>query len=410
VTTETFDYAKRLRADLPPAAVKYTGFPKYNFVGGHNDCGSVPVAELVKASTAVLEREGHTLGTYGLNSGPQGYLPLREFLVKKLKQDAGIACTTDDLLITSGSLQGLDLVNALLIGPGDTAVIEQSNYGGTITRLKRLKANIVSVPVDKDGMNPAALAKALDDLNAKGIKPKYLYTIPTVHNPTATIMSEGRRREILALATQHDIPIFEDECYADLTWSGTRPPSFRAIAGNTNRVIHIGSFSKNIAPALRLGYLLASWPLMGNILGLKTDAGTGALEQMILAEYANKHFDAHVKGLRKVLKRKCDVLIEALEAEFGTAAEFDRPEGGIFLWVKLPDGVDTMKLFQAAGKEGVAINPGVEWATNQDYAKSRLRICYANPDEQNIRDGIAKLADICHREFGTPSRSRNVQR
>jgi len=161
---------------------------------------------------------------------------------------------------------------------------------------------------------------------------------------------------------------------------------------------------------LRLGYLVASWPLMGNILGLKTDAGTGALEQMILAEYATKHFDGHVKGLRKVLKRKYDVLTEALAAEFGTAAEFEPADGGIFLWVKLPDAVDTLKLFQAAGKEGVAINPGVEWATDQSYAKSRLRLCFANPSEQNIRDGVAKLADICHREFGVPVRSRNVQR
>ncbi|MFM9939913.1 MAG: PLP-dependent aminotransferase family protein [Hyphomicrobiaceae bacterium] len=410
MTTETFDYAKRLRPDLPPAAVKYNGFPKYNFVGGHNDCDSVPVAELVKAAATVIEREGHTLGTYGLNSGPQGYRPLREFVARKLKADAGITCTADDILITSGSLQGLDLVNAALFSPGDTAIIEKSNYGGAITRLKRVKANIIGVPVDHDGMNPAALSNALDDCKKKGVSPKYIYTIPTVHNPSATIMSEARRREILKLSEAHDVPIFEDECYADLTWTGVRPPAFRALCGNNNRVIHVGSFSKSIAPALRLGYLVASWPLMGNLLGLKTDAGTGALEQMILAEYATKHFDGHVKGLRKVLKRKYDVLTEALSAEFGTAAEFEPAQGGIFLWVKLPDGVDTTKLFQVAGKEGVAINPGVEWATDAEYGKTRLRLCFANPSEGDIRAGVAKLADICHREFGTPVRSRNVQR
>ncbi len=410
MTADSFDYANRLRPDLPPAAVKYAGFPKYNFVGGHNDCDSVPVAELTKAAAAVITREGHTLGTYGLTSGPQGYLPLREFLVKKLKADAGITCTPDDLLITSGSLQGLDLVNAAMIAPGDTAIIEMSNYGGAITRLKRCKANIIGLPVDDDGMSTSALSNALDDCKKKGIKPKYIYTIPTIHNPTATIMGEARRREVLALSKQHDVPIFEDECYSDLTWDGVRPPALRALCGNTNQVIHVGSFSKSIAPALRLGYLVASWPLMGNLLGLKTDAGTGALEQMILAEYAAKNFDGHVKGLRKVLKRKYDVLTEAVAAEFGTAAEFEPARGGIFLWVKLPDSVDTFKLFQAAGKEGVAINPGVEWATDSTYGKSRLRLCFANPSEQALRDGVAKLADICHREFGVPVRSRNVQR
>ncbi len=406
-----FDYANLLAPGLPPAAVKYGGFPKYNFVGGHNDSASIPVDGLRAAADAVLAREGRTLATYGLESGPQGYLPLRAFLVRKLKADAGIDCTTDDILITSGSLQGMDLVNQLLIAPGDTAIIEQANYGGAITRLKRAKANIVGVPVDHDGMSVSALSNALDELAAKGIKPKYVYTIPTVQNPTATVMSEGRRREILALSAKHGVPIFEDECYADLTWTGERPAALRGLAGaGNNQVIHIGSFSKSIAPALRLGYLVASWPLMGNILGLKTDAGSGALEQMILAEYASKHFDTHVKDLRKRLKRKADVLIEALSAEFGTAAEFEKPDGGIFLWVKLPDEVDTLRLFQAAAKAGVALNPGVEWATDQGYSKSRLRLCFANPEEAQIREGVAVLADVCHKEFGVPVRGRNVGR
>lgn len=403
------DYSTLIRPDLPPAAVKYAGFPKYNFVGGHNDADSTPVDGLRKAADAVIAREGRTLATYSLESGPQGYIGLRQFLVKKLKADAGIDCTTDDLLITSGSLQGMDLINQLLIAPGDTAIIEQANYGGAITRLKRAKANIVGIPLDHDGMKPSALSAALDDLKAKGIKPKYIYTIPTVQNPSATVMSAGRRAEILALAGRHGVPIFEDECYADLTWSASRPQAFRGMAGD-NRVIHIGSFSKSIAPALRIGYLVASWPLMGNILGLKTDAGSGALEQMVMAEYAGANFDAHMKTLRVALKRKADVLMEAVSAEFGTSAEFDKPAGGIFLWIKLPDQVDTLRLFQAAAKAGVAINPGVEWATDQGYSRSRLRLCFANPSEAQIREGVAALADVCHKEFGVPVRSGNVAR
>jgi 2-aminoadipate transaminase len=231
-----------------------------------------------------------------------------------------------------------------------------------------------------------------------------------VQNPTATIMSEGRRREILALSEEYGVPIFEDECYADLIWDGQRPPALRALAGNTDRVIHIGSFSKSIAPALRLGYVIAGWDVMSRLLSVKTDAGSGALEQMVLTEYIKTNFVSHVATLRKTLKRKLDVLVEAVSAEFGTAAEFDYPKGGIFLWVKLPDEVDTLKLFQVASKEGVAINPGVEWTTDTTVGKPRLRLCFANPSEEILRTGVARLAEICHREFGVPMRGANVDR
>jgi 2-aminoadipate transaminase len=178
-------------------------------------------------------------------------------------------------------------------------------------------------------------------------------------------------------------------------------------AGN---VIFVGSFSKSIAPALRSGYLVAPWPIMSRILAYKTDGGSAAIEQMILAEYCEKHFFDHVDKLNKVLSSKLDTLIEALGQHFGTAAEFERPPGGIFLWIKLPDSVDTTKLTQIAGKEGVAINPGVEWTTNPDWGVRRLRICFANPSHENLRDGVAKLAEICNREFGVPTRIGNVAR
>jgi 2-aminoadipate transaminase len=403
------DYETLFRPNLPTAAAKYNGFPKYNFVGGHNDAGSIPVDDIVAAASAVLKREGATLATYGLNSGPQGYLPLREFLVKKLAKDAGITCTVGDILITSGSLQGLDLVNQMLLEKGDTIVMEQATYGGSISRVKKFGVKIVEAPLDAQGIDVDALAKILADLKAKGVRPKYVYTIPTVQNPTASVLPLERRHALIKLCESYGVPIFEDECYSDLVWSGERPQAMRGITGD-DRVIHIGSFSKSIAPALRLGYVIASWPVMSRLLALKTDAGTGAIEQMVMAEYCNGRFDDHVVKLRKTLKRKLDVLVESLGASFGTAAEFDYPPGGIFLWIKLPDSVDTAKLFQAAGKEGVALNPGAEWSVDPVHGQSRLRLCYANPSEETIREGVAKLAEICNREFGVPTRIANVGR
>ncbi len=409
MTSASFDYAPLLAPGLPVPAAKWTGFPKYNFIGGHNDAEQVPVDKLVAAATSVLTREGTTLATYGLNSGPLGYRPLREFLTAKLKNHAGIACTPDEILITSGSLQGIDLVNSILLAPGDTVLTEQETYGGTLTRLTRLGINTVGVPLDAEGMRMDALEAALKDLRQRGVKPKFIYTIPTVQNPTGAIMGAPRRAELLKLTRSYGVPIFEDECYSDLVWSGERPPALYAMAEG-NGVIHIGSFSKSIAPALRVGYIVAGWDVLSRILALKQDAGSGALEQMVLAEFCAAHFATHVPRLTRGLRVKLDALMEALAEQFGTAAEFAEPRGGIFLWVKLPDQVDTLKLSQAALAAGVSLNPGPEWSTDKAYGKCRLRLCFANPSPDTIRQGVAVLADICRREFGVPTRIANVER
>jgi 2-aminoadipate transaminase len=409
MATGSFDFAPLLPAGLPAAAARWTGLAKYSFIGGNNDPDQVPVEGLIDAVNAVLKREGRALATYGLASGPQGYRPLREFLVTKLKRDAGIACAADDILIVSGSLQALDLVNHTLLARGDTVIIEQDSYQGALNRLTRLGVNMVGIPLDGDGMRMDALAAALEDLKRKNIQPKYIYTIPTVQNPTGTIMPEARRLELLKLSQQYGVPVFEDDCYADLIWDGERPPALYAMSTNGG-VIHIGSFSKSIAPALRVGFIVAPWDAMSRMLALKTDAGSGALEQMVLAEYCAPHFTTHVPKLTKGLRAKLDTLMEALNEQFGTSAEFEDPKGGIFLWVKLPDNVDTLKLYQAALAAGVAINPGPEWSTDKAYGKSRMRLCFASPSTDEIREGVAALAEVCRKEFGVPARIANVER
>ena len=408
MTLGMFDFAPLLRPGLPPPAGKWTGLAKYSFIGGNNDAEQLPVDGLIAAATAVLRREGATLATYGLASGPLGYRPLREFLVGKLNRDAGISCSADQILITSGSLQALDLVNGVLLAPGDTVLIEQETYQGALTRLARLGVTAVGIPLDRGGMRLDAVAAALDGLASRNVRPKYIYTIPTVQNPTGTIMGEERRRELLRLAQVHGVPIFEDDCYADLIWDGRRPPALHAMSRHGG-VIHIGSFSKSIAPALRVGYIVAEEAMIARMLSLKTDAGSGALEQMVLAEYCAEHFTEHVPKLRRGLRAKLETLMESLAEQFGTTAEFDDPPGGIFLWIKLPDAVDTLKLAAAALAAGVAINPGPEWSTDKAYARSRLRLCFASPSHAEIRQGVATLADVCRREFGLPTRSGNVE-
>jgi 2-aminoadipate transaminase len=312
-------------------------------------------------------------------------------------------------LIVSGSLQALDLVNGALLTRGDSIICERDCYEGTLNRYIRLGVKVVGIPLDEGGMRMDALEAALAGLRNKNIQAKFIYTIPTVQNPSATIMDKGRRTTLLKLAESYGVPIFEDDCYADLIWNGVRPPALYAMSKSSN-VIHIGSFSKSVAPALRVGFVIAPWSIMSRMMALKTDAGSGALEQMVLAEYCATHFQEHLPELRRGLRKKLDVLMESLNEQFGTAAEFEEPPGGIFLWVKLPDHVDTMKLYQSALAAGVAINPGPNWSTDKGHSKARMRLCFASPSHQEIREGIAVLADICRKEFGVPERSGNVER
>ncbi|MGF1650298.1 MAG: PLP-dependent aminotransferase family protein [Hyphomicrobiaceae bacterium] len=403
-TTPTFTY----RSDLPPPAARWSGFPPYNFVGGNNAPEAVPVEALVSALSTVLLREGRDLATYNLQTGPQGYRPLREFIADQLTDSAGMSVTADDVLLTSGSLQGMDLINQALLGPGDTVIIEAENYGGVFTRLARLGAKPIGVPVDDDGMCMNALEATLVDLAARGVTPKYIYTIPTVQNPTGTIMPEARRRQMLKLARRYGVAIFEDDCYADLVFSGTRPPAIHALDPD-GRVVYLGSFSKSLAPALRVGYVVAPWAMLSRLLSLKTDAGSGALEQMLLGEYCPRHFKAHVAASIPLLEAKMKTAARALAEHFGTVAEFSEPKGGIFIWVKLPEVVDTTRLAQAAGQIGIAINPGAEWSIAPDARRS-LRICFASSDHPTLEAGIAKLADVCFQTFGVPRRSGNRER
>jgi 2-aminoadipate transaminase len=402
MTSASFDFETLLPSGLPPPAARWTGRVKYDFTGGNNDADALPLGGLMAAADAVLRREGRTLSTYGLNSGPQGYRALREFLVAKLKANAGIACAADDILITSGSLQAIELVNRTFLERNDTVIIEEDCYQGSINRLTRLGVTPVGIPLDRNGMRVDALSSALDDLRRKGVRAKYIYTIPTVQNPTGTILPMERRQEILRLSEAHGVPIFEDECYSDLVWSGERPPALYALS-KRGGVIHIGSFSKSIAPALRVGYIVAPWDVMSRMLALKTDGGTGALEQMVLAEYCTAHFSKHVPALRRSLRAKLETLMESLNEHFGPSVEFEDPEGGIFLWVKLPDEVDAMKLYQPALAAGVAINPGPEWSVNKGHSRSRMRLCFASPSHEEINQGVAALAEVCRREFGVPA-------
>lgn len=386
--------AAAFRPGLPEAATTTGDRPPFSFVGGHNDVDNVPFSGLAEAALTALRRDGRDMAYYNLGGSALGHEPLRQFVASSMTSRAGMATSLDEILITSGSLQALDLVNDLLLEPGDTVVVEQATYGGTLSRLAARGVQWVGVDLDDQGIIPESLAATLDGLADSGVKPKFLYTIPTVQNPTGTVLPLERRRAILDIVAEHGVAIFEDECYADLTWGCERPPTLRALDAGAGHVIYCGSFSKSIAPALRVGYLIADPPVIAQMLALKTDAGTGALEQLSLAEYAPANFDAHVENLMQALQVKCNAMVSAVEAEFGSVAEVRPPDGGIYIWVTFPEGTDTTALAPAAAAAGVEYTPGAGWSASEADGARRLRLCFGHVDVDTIQAGITALAQV----------------
>ena len=328
MTSAQFDFAPLLPAGLPAPAAKWTGLAKYNFIGGNNDPDQVPVDGLAAAVNAVLQREGKTLATYGLASGPQGYRPLREFLTGKLKRDAGIDCTADDILVTSGSLQALDLVN----GVAARARRHRHHRAGMLPGLDQ--------PADAGSASTWSASRSTATAcawtrwrtrsttsSAKGVTPKYIYTIPTVQNPTGTIMPEARRAELLRLSQAVRRADLRGRllCRPDLG----RQASARDLRHEQERRRRSTSARSRNRSRRRCGSATSSrgWDVLSRTLALKTDAGSGALEQMVLAEYCAPHFATHVPELTRGLRAKLETLMEALNEQFGTVGRVRGPEG-----------------------------------------------------------------------------------
>ncbi|MBL8590784.1 MAG: PLP-dependent aminotransferase family protein [Methylobacteriaceae bacterium] len=405
---ETSFHAPRLASGAPQPEARHAPPPRYNFIGGHNDPAIIPGDALAEAAARVIRRQAPSLAMYHLGQGRLGYPPLREFVARKLAARGVTGLSADDIMITSGSGQSIDLVNQLFVGPGDTVLIEEFSYSGAIVRARSAGARVIGMPLDSGGLRIDALERCLADLASRGVTPKYIYTIPTVQNPTGSILPLDRRRALIALSHRYGVPIFEDECYADLTVAPDAPPALHALA--PRQIIHIGSFSKSLAPALRLGYATADWSVLGRMSSLKGDGGTGALDQMVAAEFLGERFEAHVGRLRTALRAKLDTMIDSLEREFGASIEVWRPEGGIFVWMRLAGDTDVRSLLAPAAAAGLVFNAGPDWACDPESAKSWLRLCFALPDERTIRDGVATFAQVCFEQTGSPRRGDNRDR
>ncbi len=354
-----------------------------SLAGGLPSPKTFPIDAFAQACATVLQKDGQAALQYAAS---EGYLPLREAVARMLPWPVD----PDQVLITTGSQQGLDLVAKVLIDPGSRILVETPTYLGALQAFSPMEPDVVSVASDDHGV-------LMDDLAAKtgtgaGLA-RFLYVLPNFQNPTGRTMPEERRAALVARAAELNLPLIEDNPYGDLWFD--QPPALPLTARNPEGCIYLGSFSKVLAPGLRLGFLVAPRAMYPKLLQAKqaADLHSPSFNQRMVAEVMKDGFlDRHVPTIRQLYKQQRDAMLAALEREMaGLDVQWNRPDGGMFLWVRLPEGMDAIALLPEAVERNVAFVPGA--AFYADAADPRtLRLSFVTASAQQIATGIAALA------------------
>ena len=365
-----------------------------SFAGGFPDSAMFDVDGIRAASNAALADEPGAALQYGAT---EGYQPLREQLAAFMASKGASDVAPDQLIVTTGSQQALDLLGKTMIGPGDKVIVEGPTFLATIQCFRLYGAEVISAPIDGDGVQ----VDALEQLIAEH-RPKLVYLIPTFGNPSGATLSLARRKKVLELAVKYQTLVVEDDPYGDLYFGEAPPPSLLALSsevpGSRALLAHCGSLSKVLSPGLRIGWLIAPPELLARAVMCKqfSDAHTSTFAQATAAQYLKAgRMPATLANVRKVYAERAQALCDALHKELGDAVEFVQPKGGLFVWLRLTGAngklADANQLAKAAIDKGVAFVPGTPFfAPNPDPAT--LRLSFATADVDRIREGVARLA------------------
>ncbi|HEY5100898.1 MAG TPA: PLP-dependent aminotransferase family protein [Gaiellaceae bacterium] len=339
----------------------------------------LPVEELADCAKAAIERDGKAVLSYGPGGG---YGPLREWIAARHGVEPG------RVVVTSGSLQGFVFLAEQLVQPGSRVLVEAPTYDRPLKILRRLGAEIVGLPMDDDGLEPDALEQAL----ASGPKPAFLYTIATFQNPSGRTLSEARRRRVVEIAREHELFVLEDDPYGLVRYDGDPLPTLFELEGGVN-VTYASSFSKTVAPGVRVGYFVLPAPLAKQIeaLAVSTYISPPFMTQATVHEFLRRgNFEPNLERVNGLLGARRDAMLEALEQHLPDGATWSRPEGGYFVWVDLPHDAPTVAQAEAAGVTFVA---GQDFFSDGGGAQSmRLAFSFVSPDE--IAEGVARLAPL----------------
>lgn len=367
--------------------LKYSSQPGViSFSGGLPAPDLFPIDELKDAADRVLTRYGTQALQYGLS---MGYPPLREYVAERLSVRGGIQLTADNILITAGSQQGLDVVGRVFLERDQHVVCSRPTYLGALQAFNFYGIKYALADMDDQGM----IVESIDEI-VKGKNPRMIYVVPNFQNPTGITLSEDRRRLLVEKAHKFRIPIVDDNPYGELRYSGTPVPSIKSIGGQA--VVQLGSFSKIISPGLRIGWLAASRQLMGVFERVKqsTDLHTNQFAQYMIYEFAHTGaLDRHIEVIKKAYHEKRDAMLRAMQEFFPESVTWTKPDGGLFLWVMLPEGVDAASLFKPAIEEKVAFVPGKPFHPDGSGANT-MRLNFSNATPENIREGIKRLGRV----------------
>jgi len=392
---KSYRFASRM-SRMPVSAIreilKVTEQPEViSFAGGLPAPELFPVAAIAQAHADVFADEGPAALQY---STTEGWRPLREWIARRMKT-RGIAATADRVLITTGSQQGIDLVGKVFIERGDAVVVENPCYLAALQAFSGYEASFISIDSDDEGIRVDQLENALKHSSAR-----LIYIVSEFSNPKGTTLPRERREKLIELSARYRVPILEDNPYSELRYTGERLQPLAAL-DTDGLVIHISTFSKTLSPGMRLGWLIASEEILQAVVVAKqaADLHTSTIEQRAAARLLESFdYDGHVAHLCKVYGKRCQAMLSAMERYFPAEARWTRPEGGLFLWVELPERLSAEELFEEALAERVAFVPGTSFFAC-DRKLNFMRLNFSNQKPEMIEAGIRRIAGVLKRRL-----------
>ena len=367
---------------------------RISFIFGFPDPASLPAAEVAAATERALAERGRTALQYGDNAGYSGLI---DALIAKLARDQGIAAQRENILITAGGSQAIGLLLDAFVDWGDTIISEMPTWLGAVNAFRNVGANVVSVPIDAEGTDVVALGRELEALRAGGVPPKFVYVISNFQNPTGVSMSVQRRQELLDVVHSAGVMLIEDDAYFDLRYEGDPLPSLYSLDDRSS-VVYMGTLSKTMGPGMRLGWLIGPSELIRRVAALKVDGGTNVFGAHVAAEWLPERLLPHVSRLRDVYHRRRDLMLGALQRYMPAGTTWTLPEGGFFIWVTLPEGIDTTRMLLQVRELGVEYLPGPacfvdETGTNQ------MRLSFSYAEDELIDRGIQIIGEVANGEL-----------
>lgn len=359
-----------------------------SFAGGAPSPDVFPKKELEDIARDIFATRGNLALQYGIT---EGYTPLCDFVKNRLVKQ-GVIKETEQVIITTGGQQVIDLCAKVLLNEGDNVVVEAPSFVGGLNCFRSYGANMIPVSVQSDGMD----LDYLEEEVLKKFKVKLVYAIATFQNPSGITMSADKRKKLLELADKYDFFILEDNPYGELRYKGEAVPTIKSM-DSENRVIYAGSFSKTLSPGLRIGFFSARQDILEKMVVCKqvTDVHTPVLNQLIAYDFVTKHdYDAHIKRSCDLYGHKLNLMLSCMDEMFPSYCDYTRPEGGLFLWCNLPENFDSSLLFKKGVENKVAFVPGSSCMVDQNKKYSSFRLNFSNTPDENIIRGIGILADV----------------